>query len=150
MSRSSPRGVGLPDVNVLVAAAWPNHVGHAAARAWFAAHGTAWATTPVTESGFVRVSSNRAALPTSTTPRLAIEMLHRLCDLPGHAFWEDSVRAVTGATSLAERLRGHRQVTDAHLLALCAAHRGHLVTFDAAMAVLAEHPFQVRLLTVAA
>ena len=28
--------IALPDVNVLIALAWPNHVHHDAARSWFA------------------------------------------------------------------------------------------------------------------
>ena len=48
--------IALPDVNVLIALAWPNHVHHDAARSWFAeSRATGWATCPVTEAGFVRV-----------------------------------------------------------------------------------------------
>jgi len=58
--------VALLDVNALVALAWDSHVHHAAMREWFAAHGSSgWATCPITESGFVRVSSNPKALPTA-------------------------------------------------------------------------------------
>ena len=54
----------LLDVNVLVALAWPNHVHHVAARAWFNDVGQKrFATCPVTQSGFVRVSSNRTCHP---------------------------------------------------------------------------------------
>jgi uncharacterized protein len=49
----------LLDVNVLVALTWPTHIHHLAARSWFDATGGAgWATCPVTQLGFVRVSSN--------------------------------------------------------------------------------------------
>ena len=66
----------LLDVNVLIALAWPNHAHHGAAHRWFDDAGRAgWATTPFTESGFVRVSSNRAAIPTATSPALALELL---------------------------------------------------------------------------
>ena len=55
--------VGLFDVNVLVALAWPNHVHHARALDWFREHSPlGWATCSITETGFVRVSSNRAAV----------------------------------------------------------------------------------------
>ena len=37
----------LLDVNVLIALAWPNHVHHVAARAWFEEHREeGWATCP--------------------------------------------------------------------------------------------------------
>lgn len=52
----------LLDVNLLVALAWPNHVHHQAALGWFQRNQAAgWATCPLTESGFVRVSSNSAS-----------------------------------------------------------------------------------------
>ncbi|MDT0200362.1 TA system VapC family ribonuclease toxin [Nocardioides sp. AE5] len=122
----------LLDVNVLIALVWPNHVGHQAARTWFAeASAAGWATTPMTESGFVRVSSNRRALPRATTPAIAVEMLGRLRSLPGHAFWPDGVELVTGRSEVV--LTGHQQVTDAHLLALCRANGGQFVTFDRAV-----------------
>ncbi|MGH9896422.1 MAG: type II toxin-antitoxin system VapC family toxin, partial [bacterium] len=51
--------IGLLDFNVLVALAWPNHVHHQAAVKWFLTNQSGgWATSPLTESGFVRVSSN--------------------------------------------------------------------------------------------
>ena len=58
--------IALPDVNVLIALAWPNHVHHhpaRPARSWFAANrSTGWATCPLTEAGFVRISCNRSAV----------------------------------------------------------------------------------------
>ena len=55
--------ITLPDVNVLIALAWPNHVHHDPARSWFAANlNTGWATCPLTEAGFVRLSCNRLAV----------------------------------------------------------------------------------------
>lgn len=132
------RSAALLDVNVLMALAWPNHEGHFAARAWFdheSEHG--WATTPMTECGFVRVSSNRRALPTSTSPSIAIDMLRRLQDLPGHEFWPDTVSLVHGVVEAPLPITGHQQVTDAHLVALASQRGGRLVTFDHAIATLA-------------
>ena len=100
-----------------------------------ARHG--WATTPVTELGFVRVSSNRRALPTSTTPAVAAQLLARLTALEGHRFLPDTVRGIVGDELDIRTLTGHRQVTDAHLLALALATGGPLVTFDRAIAGLA-------------
>ncbi|MDQ3359469.1 MAG: type II toxin-antitoxin system VapC family toxin [Actinomycetota bacterium] len=131
MSRGTSRPTALLDVDVLIALAWPNHEGHRVARDWFAANAVAgWATTPVTESGFVRVSSNRHALPTATTPGVALDMLGRLTALDGHIFWPDGVRLVLGGHLDTSVVSGHRQVTDAHLLALCLENAGTLVTFD--------------------
>lgn len=127
----------LLDVNTLVALAWPNHLAHRAAAEWFLTTGRreGWATTPITESGFVRVSSNRRALPTATSPQIAASLLTQLCTHGTHEFWADDLRYVADDTLLGA-LRGHRQVTDAHLLALARAHKSHLVTFDGALAAL--------------
>lgn len=125
----------LLDVNVLVALGWPNHVHHVAARKWFDAHASiGWATTPVTEGGFVRTSSNRSALPTSTTPAIAVDLLTRLTRLGAHEFWSDDVPFIAASDAvLLHRLRGHRQVTDAHLLALATRRQGRVATFDRAL-----------------
>ncbi len=55
----------LLDVNVLVALAWPNHVGHHAAREEFHAHAaeTGWATTPITEACVYRAIGGRCLQP---------------------------------------------------------------------------------------
>ena len=140
-------GPALLDVNVLIAVAWPNHEGHAAARAWFGSRsGNGWASTPVTESGFVRVSSNRRALPTATSPEIALTMLRQLTSMPGHRFWADDVRDVVGEHLDPATVLGHRQVTDGHLIALARQHRGTVVTFDAALASLAPDDVGVEVL----
>ena len=125
----------LLDVNVLVALGWPNHVHHAAARNWFDEYADqGWATTPITEAGFVRLSSNRVVAATSTTPQIAIDLLKSMTGQGEHEFWPDDVRFVTGADGeRVARLRGHHQVTDAHLLTLVDRRRGRLATLDGAM-----------------
>lgn len=132
MSTSAGRHhCSLLDVNVLIALAWPNHVHHAAARRWFTRnHQKGWATTPFTEAGFVRVSSNRAAIPTATTPALARQLLSELVSLPGHEFWSDDVSLVVDGGCDVDLIRTHREVTDAHLLTLAYRHGAQLVTFD--------------------
>lgn len=123
--------IGLPDVNVLVALAWPNHLHHDAARAWFeASHRRGWATCPATESGFVRVSSNRKAIPSARRPAEAILLLRELTSLAGHRFWPDDISIARSRWVAPDRLLGHGQVADAHLVALCLRRRGRLVTFD--------------------
>ena len=85
----------------------------------------------MTESGFVRTSSNRTAWPTSTTPAIAVELLTRLTELGAHEFWADDVRFVVGTDATPLRgLRGHRRVPDAHLVALAQGRQGRVATFD--------------------
>lgn len=129
--------VGLLDVNVLVALAWPNHIHHEVAHAWYQAHAAlGWATCPFTQSGFVRVSSNRKVTPGAATPQEGLLVLRRIVALPHHRFWIDDTSLANSRFVVPERLQGHHQVTDAHLLALALRHKGRLVTFDSAVAAL--------------
>lgn len=128
--------VGLLDTNVLIALAWPSHVHHAHAHAWFARHAAAgWATCPVTELGFVRISSNPKIIPDAVSPRQALGLLSRMVSLPHHVFWPDDL-SLADARVPSALLLGHRQVTDAYLLGLAIRRRGVLVTFDRSVTAL--------------
>jgi hypothetical protein len=137
--RRRPQGTAiLLDVNVLVALAWPNHVHHNAALDWFEEVGRAgFATCPVTQSGLVRVSSNKRAIPDARSPSEAREVLRRITALPGHIFWPDDIEIGSNEFIAWERLGSHAQVTDAHLLALTLRHGGRLATFDRGLVDLA-------------
>jgi toxin-antitoxin system PIN domain toxin len=129
--------VALLDVNALVALAWDSHVHHATMRAWFSEnHSSGWATCPLTESGFVRVSSNPKVLPSPIGVGAARGVLAALRAVGGHQFLIDDVSI--GGDDDVPQIVGHRQVTDAHLLTLARRRGVALVTFDAALATLAE------------
>lgn len=118
-------------MNVLVALAWPTHVHHERAQRWFERNRTAgWASCPATQAGFVRVVSNPAFSPDALTPRDAFAHLKKMVASPGHVFWADDTSLVGSRFVALEKLVGHRQVTDAHLLAVALRHRGTLVTLD--------------------
>jgi uncharacterized protein len=137
--------VALLDVNALVALAWDSHVHHARIRAWFAANSSrGWATCPITESGFVRVSSNPKVLPSAIGVEAAQGVLSALRAVDGHAFLVDDVSI---GDADVPRMSGHRQVTDAHLLALARRQGVRVVTFDAGLLTLAGG-HDVELLTV--
>ncbi len=124
--------VALLDVNVLVALAWPNHLHHGPAHAWFArCHPGGWATCGITETGFIRVSSNQRAIADAVSPMEAAEVLRAITKQEGHTFWLDDVRLLDQPAATLARLTGHQQVTDAHLSSLAARHGGVLATFDA-------------------
>ena len=121
----------LLDVNFLVSLAWPNHIHHEAAVHWFEGnHERGWATCPLTQSGFVRVSSNQKIIPEARTPMEAIVLLGQLTALESHEFWVDKIAIASSEYVDAGRIVGYRQVTDAHLLALARDNGGKLVTFD--------------------
>jgi uncharacterized protein len=127
----------LLDVNVLVALTWPTHMHHAAARSWFDRTGrNGWATCPITQLGFVRVSSNPRAIRDAVRPPEAVAVLRRLTALPGHRFWPADLPTTTADTFAALSLVGHRQVTDAYLLALAREQDGKLATLDRGVASL--------------
>lgn len=127
--------MALLDVNALVALAWDSHVHHAAIRAWFEANGReGWCTCSITESGFVRVSSNPKALPGAIGVEAARGVLAAFRASDGHRFLVDDVSIVDEDVPA---MVGHRQVTDAHLLALARRHGSRLVTFDAGLLSLA-------------
>jgi uncharacterized protein len=124
----------LLDVNVLVAIAWPQHVHHRQARSWFISRGNlGWATSPMTESGFIRVSSNPRVVTEARTPAEAADLLRALRNAGSWEFWIDDVQM---SASL-EGVMGYRQVTDAHLLQLAQQRGGAVATFDAGLAALA-------------
>lgn len=137
--------MALLDVNALVALAWDSHVHHASMRTWFAANsGGGWATCAVTESGFVRVSSNPRVLPHVIAVEAARAVLSALRDVDGHRFLANDISL---SDADVPHIAGHRQVTDAQLLTLAGRHGISLLTFDAGIVALAEGR-DVELLTV--
>lgn len=129
--------ITLPDVNVLVALAWPEHTFHDIAIAWFDARADAgWATCPLTEAGFMRISANARVVREPVKPSESAALLRELRKVGSHAFWIDDVEPSSSALFPRERLIGHRQVTDAHIVALARRHSGSVATLDRGMAVL--------------
>lgn len=121
-------------MNALVALAWDSHVHHAAIRSWFVAYAAdGWATCAVSESGFVRVSSNPVALPSALSVQSARAVLTALRRAGSHRFLANDV-SITDAD--VPPLAGHRQVTDAVLLTLARRNGVRLVTFDAGLLAL--------------
>jgi len=150
--RRQPRGTPvLLDVNVLVALAWPNHIHHAAALDWFETLGrSGFATCPVTQSGFVRISSNKRAIPDARSPSEARVILRRITELPGHVFLSDDIEIASDQHIAWERLGSHSQITDAHLLALAGRRGARLATFDRGIVDLATEEMSGSLIILSA
>lgn len=129
----------LLDVNVLLALAWPNHVHHFASRTWFASsHSSGWLTCSITESGFIRVSSNARVTPDARTPAEAALLLHRMCEVSGHRFVVDSVSLADSHIEVGETAHSSAQVTDLHLILLAREADAGFVTFDRQASQMAE------------
>lgn len=129
----------LLDVNLLIALAWPSHIHHEVAQRWFATHSrSGWATCPLTQLGLVRISSNPAIVADAVTPLEALALLKEIVNLPGHQFWPDQLSLSDRATCADFALGGHRQLTDAYLLALAMNRGGKLATLDRGVLALAK------------
>lgn len=124
MSRS------LLDVNVLLALLDRDHVDHLRARSWLAgAIDDGWASCAITENGFVRIIG-QPRYPNPVPPSQAVSLLARATSTELHEFWPCDVSILDESVVDASRLHGHRQITDAYLLALAVRHDGCLATFD--------------------
>ncbi|MEA5455441.1 hypothetical protein SPF06_11975 [Sinomonas sp. JGH33] len=88
-----------------------------------------FATTPITESGFLRLALNPAVMGGPTSSGAALASLRSLRADPRATFLADDATLADPVISL-EAMAGHRQVTDLHLVNLAVAHSARLVTFD--------------------
>lgn len=119
----------LLDVSALLALMDPVHTAHGRMQSWMLDDGAAgWASCAVTQLGFVRVTS-QAAYPNSRQPSVALSLLSQAASQTDHEWW-DADLPLTDARFDGARLLGHRQVTDAYLLALAIHHGGRFVTLD--------------------
>ena len=131
--------IHLLDANLLIALAWPQHMHHAKAHEWFHVVGRkAWATCPLTQVAFVRISSNTKIIADAVSPRDALEVLKKIVEVPGHHFWPDTIAPADAKIFTSAAFVGHRQVTDAYLLALAQYRKGKLATFDNGIAELIQ------------
>jgi hypothetical protein len=127
----------LLDVNVLVAMMWPAHEGHQPVQEWFRRQGQkGWATCPLTQAGFIRITSNPAFSPHAVTPHEAAALLHQNLRHSSHQFWPDDISFMDAVGPIQKQLFGHRQVNDAYLLGLAIHRKGKLVTLDEGVSAL--------------
>ena len=110
----------LLDVNVMLAAIWKGHSEHAKANAWL--EGKDVATCPLTELGFLRISTNSRALKSEMTS--ARKLLQEFVLVRRAAFIPADMRALDSSPSKSE------QVTDSYLADLAAKKGFKLATLD--------------------
>ncbi len=111
----------LLDVNALLACGWKSHADHSAALAWLLQIDE-WATCPLTESGFMRISMITAYQASFDNARKSLATLRAL---RGHRFLADDVDA-----ALLPVLSSYKETTDAHLVTLAKRHGLKLATLD--------------------
>jgi uncharacterized protein len=121
----------LLDVNVLIALHDALHVHHQVATDWIEQHRQhGWASCPITQNGWLRVASQ----PSYSNPQPLSKLLEASASILKsrvHEFWPDDISLLDGKRLHANKVLGHRQLTDVYLLALAVHHHGRLVTFDA-------------------
>ena len=134
-------------MNVLIALLEPGHAFFEKAQEWFKSSGKEdWGVCPLTEIGFVRITTNPTFTSGPRTQKQANFALVELATRPGYRYWPlaDSWNALTAP--FADRIFGHQQVTDAYLLGLAIKEDGVLVTFDRGLKFMAGAEFSRNLL----
>lgn len=120
----------LLDVNVLIALLDSAHTMHGTAVNWLKAeisHG--WASCPIAQNGVIRVMSQPGYPNTQPVAQVA-QRLAEACAADDHRFWPHDFSLLSDGVVDWTRLLGHRQVTDAYLLATAVRNSGRFVTFD--------------------
>lgn len=126
--------VRLLDVNVLIALLDSAHQHHQLAVKWF--RGTAleqgWATTAITENGFIRIISSVSYGNLNATPGFAAETLGAFKSnfREMHQFWTSEISLTHSDVFDLSVLTGSRQTTDLYLAGLAFRHGGKLTTLD--------------------
>jgi toxin-antitoxin system PIN domain toxin len=134
----------LLDVNVLMALLWENHEHHQISRRWLRGV-NGFATCPVSQLGFARVSSH-PLLGYSMSPEQAFSILRRFLADPRHRFIPDDLSCEDRVVRT-DLMGGPNQITDRYLAALARHHRLSLATFDEPLATaLVNEPGLVHLI----
>jgi uncharacterized protein len=121
----------LLDANLLMALLWENHEHHHVARSWFR-QVKDFATCPVSQLGFARVSSH-PSLGYSISPDSAFGVLRQFLSDSRHKFIPDDLSCEDRVVRT-DLMRGANQVTDHYLIALARQHKLTLATFDVPLA----------------
>jgi toxin-antitoxin system PIN domain toxin len=120
----------LLDVNVLLALFDQEHSHSQRANAWMSENAAlGWASSPLTENGFVRIVSQ----PSYANRWWAVDAARLLLvqeQASDHEFWPDEISIADRNVFDHTRILGPNQVTDVYLLALAVKHDGRFVTFD--------------------
>jgi len=121
----------LLDLNILTALLWPAHEHHEAAHRWFGARrNRRWASCAMTELGLIRLITNPSFSRDALSPSDALVLLSSNLADENHDFWIEDLSVAEALAAVPRKLQGHKQLTDAYLLALASHHHGVLATFD--------------------
>lgn len=122
----------LADGNLLIALTVVDHIHHDLAIEWFEVSEPDLATCPITEGTLLRFLLREGQVAAD-----AMAVLDTLWSQNWHTFWPDSIRYESAHLI---GVIGHRQVSDAYLVALARHHGGRVATLDRGLAALhGEH-----------
>lgn len=126
----------LVDINVLVAAARPDHAQHLIAQKWvtdFLANqpteDALLLTMPVV-AGFVRLVTNSRVFKTPTTPSDALACIKKLLEYPGVRWAHQSAEWDSFQALVSDKNLAGNDIPDAWLAALAISMSEPFVTFD--------------------
>ena len=92
----------------------------------------------MTQAAFIRISSSPKIIADAVTPRAALQVLQKIVAIAGHRYWTHDIAPAEAKVFTSAALVGHRQVTDAYLVALVPHRKGKLATFDRGVAELIQ------------
>ncbi|MDO5067941.1 MAG: PIN domain-containing protein [Propionibacteriaceae bacterium] len=116
----------LLDSSALIALVISDHEHHQRVSEWFQNTQSRFALCPITEGAL-----GRYLLRTGESAAGVAHLLTLLHDHPRIEFWPDSISYLDVPLM---GLRGHRQLTDAYLVALAASRKARLATLDIPLA----------------
>ena len=90
----------------------------------------------------MRIVSNPAFSSDALSPAGAVELLAVNLSHGAHEFWSESLQVPAAIRGMETVLQGHKQITDAYLLALASRRNGVLATFDRGVRDLAGVTFE--------
>ncbi len=137
----------LLDLNALIALADPDHLHYQAMQDWFDSSGNQdWGVCPLTEAGFIRVTTNPAYRGPNRTVAQAAAILAEFARHPGYRYWPIAHSWSVVTQPFSKRIFGHQQITDAYLLGLAVKEGGILLTFDKGIRYMAGTDYSPNLL----
>jgi len=134
----------LLDVNVLIALTQPEHIHFNTVTNWFDTPGRDWGICALSESGFLRLSTNPSVGKLTLDDATAI--LATLTSHPGYRYWPIASNWSSLTAPFAHRVYGHQQINYAYLLGLAIKENGVLVTLDRAFRQMAAPKYSKNVL----
>ena len=121
----------LLDVNILIGLLDSQHRAHHVVLDWFLEHGRhAWASSPTTQNGVIRIMSQPSYGPTRLDTVEAGSRLRSVMESTDHQSIVDDVSLIDSEIVDLARIRGGGAVTGTFLLALAVSHGLHFATLE--------------------